>query len=135
MNTFKIISISLFFLLSQKLTGQIDGIKHYELKGRAHEQADSILNEFMKYEYPNLLKKYHLKMNCSNCSAIFMDVVFFIEPDGHIVDYVVLNSKKCSVEFDEEMQADFVFFFVQINFPHSLRSLHLQYRLGTSLKC
>lgn len=131
----RIIIISILFISFSQLSAQIEGIKHYELKGKAYQQADSILNVFMKVEYPALLKKYKLKMNCGNCTSVFMDVVFFIEPDGHIVDYVMVDSKKCGAEFDEEMQADFVFFFVQINFPPSLRDMHLQYRLGTSLKC
>lgn len=135
MKPFLIIFFTILLIGTTKLTGQIEGIKHYELKGQAYQQADSILNIFMKVEYPALLKKYKLKMNCANCTGVFMDVVLFIEPDGHVVDYVVTDSKKCAVEFDEEMQAEFVFFFVQINFPPSLRDMHLQYRLGTSLKC
>jgi len=128
-------SVVVFLLSVMHVSSQIEGTKHYELKGQAYTQADSILNVWMKSEYPALLKKYKLKMSCASCTSVFMDVVFFIEPDGHIVDFVTVDSKKCATTFDEEMQADFVFFFVQIKFPPSLRDMHLQYRLGTGLKC
>jgi hypothetical protein len=126
----------LFCFLFCKGYSQTDSIpKHYELKGLAYKQADSIQDVWMTTHYPVVLKKNKLKMTCAHCSNIFMDVIFKIRADGRAQDWLTVNSNKCGEKFSAKLEEDFLIFFENFIFPPSLRNLIFEWRLGTGLSC
>ncbi len=128
-------TILIFVLMCIYLPAQNSVPKHYELKGDAYIQADSILDLWLATEYPTILQKNKLKMTCAKCENIFMDVVFIISNEGSLIDYEVVKMNKCGQDFSDELKAEFVFFFSRNKFPPALRSMHIEFRLGTGLKC
>lgn len=110
-------------------------IKYYELKGQAYQQADSIVQVWMKTHYPVVLKKNKLKMTCAHCSNIYMDVIFAIRSDGRLDEAQTVNSDKCGEKFSAKLEEDCLIFFENFIFPPSLRNQLIQFRFGTGLSC
>lgn len=117
------------------LYAQTDVPKHYELKGTAYLQSDSILNVWMKNEFPHILKKNKLKLTCAGCYSIHMDVVLAVDENGKLLTSKIINTKCCGEEFSQRLESQFLEYFNTLIFPPSLRSLSFQYRLGTGLSC
>lgn len=113
----------------------LDIIKSHELKGDAWESWNKIQNDWMKKEYPTLLKSNKLKMNCDGCSTIYLDVVLQIDTVGKLTYYKLIDSRKCAEKFSKPLEIQFMKSFFKIQFPESLQNMRFQVRLGTGLKC
>src|SRR5687767_7534234 len=133
----KSILLLLFIIfITSGIYSQTDQIpKHYELKGQAYTQADSILDVWMDTQYPVILKKNKLKMTCAKCTNIFMDVTLDIDSSGQLKSANIVKTVKCGGEFSQNLILEFLAFFKKCIFPPSLREIMFTYRLGTGLKC
>ncbi len=132
----KLLLLSLFFiLLGLPAYSQVTVPKHYELKGQAYTQADSIHDIWMDTQYWNILKKNKLKMKCSGCDNIYMDVVMGIDNNGRLLGINVVKTKCCTSEFSENLKSEFLAYFGDLIFPPSLWNMTFEYRLGTGLSC
>ena len=133
------IRFSLFTLLlcvvMGNLLAQTDVTKHYELKGKAYTQSDSILNVWMKNEFPYILKKNKLQLTCSGCSSIYMDVVIKVDNAGKLGGTQIKTTHCCGGAFSLKLENQFLEYFNTLLFPGSLHNISFQYRLGTGLSC
>ena len=110
-------------------------LKSYELKGDSWKDWNKIYQDWMKNEYHKILKENKLKMNCSGCENIFLDVVLNIDSTGKMTFYKLVNSNKCSEKFSKKLEIQFMKSFFNLEFPPSLRNMYFEARLGTGLKC
>ncbi|HLC82605.1 MAG TPA: hypothetical protein VJI69_02165 [Bacteroidia bacterium] len=140
-----ILSIILFFfslsvfsqevLMDSASASMIQVPKSYELKGDSWTDWNKIYQDWMKREYHKILKENKLKMNCSGCENIFLDVVLNIDSTGKMTFYKLVNSNKCSEKFSKKLEIQFMKSFFNLKFPPSLRNMYFEARLGTGLKC
>lgn len=110
-------------------------LKSYELKGDSWKDWNKIYQDWMKNEYHKILKENKLKMNCSGCENIFLDVILNIDSTGKMTFYKLVNSNKCSEKFSKKLEIQFMKSFFNLEFPPSLRNMYFEARLGTGLKC
>lgn len=110
-------------------------LKSYELKGDSWKDWNKIYQDWMKNEYHKILKENKLKMNCSGCENIFLDIVLNIDSTGKMTFYKLVNSNKCSEKFSKKLEIRFMKSFFNLEFPPSLRNMYFEARLGTGLKC
>ena len=110
-------------------------LKSYELIGDSWKDWNKIYQDWMKNEYHKILKENKLKMNCSGCENIFLDVVLNIDSTGKMTFYKLVNSNKCSEKFSKKLEIQFMKSFFNLEFPPSLRNMYFEARLGTGLKC
>ncbi len=135
---FFFISFSSCPLLSQEIidtTKSSDVLKYYELKGEAWKDWNAISQNWMKNEYHKILKENKLKMTCSGCEYIYLDVVLNIDSTGKMTYYKLINSNKCSEKFSKKLEIQFMKSFFNLKFPDSLKNMYFEARLGTGLKC
>lgn len=109
--------------------------KSYELKGDSWKDWNKIYENWMKNEYHKILKENKLKMTCSGCENIYLDVVLNIDSTGKMTFYKLVDSKKCSEKFSKKLEIQFMKSFFNLKFPPSLRNMFFEARLGTGLKC
>lgn len=110
-------------------------LKSYELKGDSWKDWNKIYQDWMKNEYNKILKANKLKMTCSGCENIFLDVVLNVDSTGKMTFYKLVNSNKCSEKFSKKLEIQFMKSFFNLEFPPSLRNMYFEARLGTGLKC
>ena len=110
-------------------------VKSYELKGEAWNDWKKIEDDWMKNNYPKILKSNKLKMNCRSCESIYLEVVIQIDSSGKLNNYKLINSKKCGEKFSKSLEIQFMKPIFNIEFPHSLKNMRFEIRLGTGLKC
>lgn len=129
------------FLLSSRAQEIVDTAGTQNLQ-HAYELPKEQWNDWKKLEenwrikqYPKILKANKLKMNCSSCSYIYMDVIISIDTEGKLKYYKVLNSKKCAEPFSKALEIQFMKWFFAQKFPPTLYNTRFQTRLGTGLKC
>lgn len=110
-------------------------LKSYELKGDSWTDWNKIYQNWMKNEYHKILKENKLKMNCSGCENIYLEVILNIDSTGKMTFYKLVNSKKCAEKFSKKLEIQFMKSFFNLEFPPSLRNMFFEARLGTGLKC
>ncbi len=110
-------------------------LKSYELKGDSWKDWNKIYDDWMKNEYHKILKENKLKMNCSECENIYLEVILNIDSTGKMTFYKLINSKKCTEKFSKKLEIQFMKSFFNMEFPPSLRNMFFEARLGTGLKC
>jgi hypothetical protein len=109
-------------------------LKVYELKDDKWN-AWKIIEKNWKKEYSKVLKEQKIKLNCSDCSSVYLDAVLSIDETGKLKYYKLLNSKKCSEKFSKGLEIRFMKWFFNYKFPEQLYNLKFEVRLGNSLKC
>jgi hypothetical protein len=110
-------------------------VQYYEMKGGAGKQIDSIHSLWMSTHYPSILKRHRLKMQCSNCESIYMNVQLDIDSTGKVFFYKIIKEKCCAGKFSDTVRKDFLKYFLEVTFPDALRRKKFIIRLGTGLKC
>lgn len=118
---------------SASKTSQIP--KSYELKGDSWTDWNKIYQDWMKNEYSKILKENKLKMYCSGCENIYLEVILNIDSTGKMTFYKLVNSKVCTDKFSKKLEIQFMKSFFNLEFPPSLRNMFFEARLGTGLKC
>ncbi len=122
---------------AQEIIKEIDTItvpSVYELKSEQWNDWKKI-EDAWKIEYYKILKEQKIKMSCSGCESVFMDVVLSVDNNGKLSYYKLIKSKKCEMEFTKGLEIKFMKWFFTQKFPQSLFNTKFQVRLGTSLKC
>lgn len=109
--------------------------KAYELASAQKKAWQAIGQQWLKNEYPKILKQQKLKMNCNGCENIYLDAVFSIDAQGRLSHYDVVNSKKCADKFSKALETKFVAWFFTVQFPPELYGISFEVRLGTGLMC
>lgn len=110
-------------------------VKYYQLPSSQYKTWKLLEDEWMKNEYGKILKENKLKMTCSGCESIFMDVVFTIDAQGKLSATKTLKTRKCAGEFSKKLEERFLKWFLQRSFPAELYNTKFEVRLGTGLKC
>lgn len=132
-----------FFLLTFSASAQeiIDtttvlNVPHaYELPKDQWKEWKALEEEWRRKQYPKILKANKLRMNCSDCSNIYMDAVVSIDAEGKLKYYKILNSKKCAEPFSKGLEIQFMKWFFAQKFPPALYNTRFRARFGTGLKC
>lgn len=136
MKKLSMIMVLLFFSFGFKAQVAKDSIpKSYDLTGPQYSAWTNFYNNWRVVEYPKILKENKLKMNCSGCESIYMEVIFTINEIGKLSNYKVIKSKKCGKEFSKKLENRFMKLFLDFQFPKDMRNLKFEVRLGTGLKC
>jgi hypothetical protein len=110
-------------------------IKDDELEDGARPLMRQIHDDWMKKDYPALLRKHRLRMSCASCESIFLDVQLTIDGDGRVAEARVVKENRCGRAFSERMRRDFLRPLREIVFPEPLRGRVIETRLGTGLTC
>ncbi len=110
-------------------------LKSYQLPREQWQAWQKVQQDWLKTEYPKILRQQRLKMNCSGCENIYLDVVFSIDATGKLNQYKPVNSRKCAEQFSEQLLKKFVAWFFTLQFPPELYDLTFEVRLGTGLTC
>ncbi len=129
---------SLLFVISSVSFAQEtkDSIpKSYELSSDKYKAWKTIEQEWMRKEYGKILKENKLKMSCSGCENIFMDVIIKIDSSGKLKEYKTIRTRKCAGEFSKKLEERFIKWFLNLTFPAELYNMKFEVRLGTGLKC
>lgn len=122
---------------AQEITTELDSSKAlsvYELKEAQWKEWAKIEEEWKK-EYSKILKEQKIKMSCSGCESVYMEVVLCIDEDGKLKYYRLVKTKKCGAEFSKGLEIRFMKWFFTKQFPAELYNTRFQVRLGTGLKC
>jgi hypothetical protein len=107
----------------------------YEMKESQWQAWQSFDIPWRTKQYPKILRENKLKLSCSGCENVYMDVVINIDAHGKLTDYRLLGSNKCGEEFSKALEIRFMKWFFQQQFPQELFGTRFQVRLGTGLKC
>jgi len=107
----------------------------YKLPPEQFSMWDSIQENWFKETYWNCLKAHKLKMTCAGCHSIFARVQFYINSEGKISQYKVIQSRSCGGEMSKELLDCFLKPYLEIIFPAELRNMEIETRLGTGLSC
>jgi hypothetical protein len=99
------------------------------------KQWNPIDSVWMHKEYWKILADFHLKMKCSYCDGINMNVDMVIDSNGKLSRHTVINSNKCGKDFDKKLEDAFMKYFYGITFPAIFRKRICIVMLGTALKC
>jgi len=110
-------------------------VKEHELEGRAWQLMNDIQAQWMKDEYRPLLRKHRLRMRCSSCEYVYLDVQLTIDAEGRVTAHEVVRENRCGKPFTAAMRKDFLRSYLALTFPPELRNLVLEARLGTGLSC
>jgi hypothetical protein len=110
-------------------------IAEVDLTGGAWTDWKSIKDDWMKNHYGACLEKFKLKMSCAQCANIHVDAELRIDAQGRLESHKILKSNICSESISPDLEKAFLDYFRELRFPISLRSLILEARLGTGLKC
>jgi len=128
--------VVMLLCLNPSSTGQASvAVKDYDLEDGARPLMRQIHDDWMKKEYPALLRKHRLRMSCTSCESIYLDVQLTIDADGHVADFKVVAENRCGKAFSERLRGDFLRPFRDLVFPEPLRSRIIETRLGTGLTC
>jgi hypothetical protein len=120
---------------AQQPAEPIAPVKDYELKGEAWQLMNGIRSQWMKNEYRPLLRKYGLRMRCSSCEYVYLDVQLTIDGEGKVTGHKVVHENRCGKPFTDAMRKDFLRSYLALTFPPELRKLVIETRLGTGLTC
>lgn len=96
-----------------------------------HEMRDS----FIRHAFSKILQKHGLRLNCGDCSSVFMDVSFSVDEQGKVRVKGIDRKKACGGDFSSAMEADFIAFLHTYPYPQPLRGSRVRLRLGNGLKC
>lgn len=120
------------------ITGNEENIiveNSYELESDAWKNWNTISEQWFENNYRNLLEKYAIEMNCSDCEYAYIDFVIYISYEGKIVKYETTKSNICGDSAGESIILDFIQPLLQYKFPKNLHNKALRIKLGSGLKC
>ncbi len=121
--------------LTQKQESKKEIVKTYELKDEEYKKWRDISDDFNRKKYLSCLKKQKLKMNCGNCTNIFIDVVLNINETGKLNGYEIIKENICTRKISKKLKKCFMDYFENMAFPEESKSKSIEIRLGTGLKC
>lgn len=109
--------------------------KDYLMEGQKHDEWNKIHDYWFKNHFYNCLGKFKLKMSCSRCEDIFIDVVMEIDSLGKLAKYSVVKEDVCGHPAKKEFIDCMIKYFREMQFPDCLKNSVFETRLGTGLKC
>jgi hypothetical protein len=110
-------------------------VKSYKLPDPAYGKWDEIEHYWFKNIYRKVLAKHKLKLSCADCANIYYIVILYIDRDGRLAKHKKLKEKVCFEKGPKGLLQDFLKYFKDLEFPKELRSMAIEVRLGTGLKC
>jgi len=90
---------------------------------------------FLKNEYPKILARHHLKLNCSSCTTVYADFELQISLAGTVKIRNVTVAKACGQPMSKKLKADFSRYLEHYPYKPGLYGTTVLLRLGTGLKC
>jgi len=120
---------------TQKQEVKKEIVKSYELKDEEYKKWRDISDDFNHKKYLSCLKKQKLKMNCGNCTSIFIDVVLNIDETGKLNSFEIIKENICTYKIGKKLKKCFMEDFEKMTFPEESKNKSIEIRLGTGLKC
>ncbi len=138
MKVILILLLNLFFCYScinNKNDKKLKTIKSYNLDDTKWSKWNKIEKNWRKNIYGKILKKYGLKMSCLKCEYIYFDFIFTISKNGKLTEAKKIKENICSQKKTDGIEADFIKYFKNLQFPKELQNLKIEVKLGDGLKC
>ena len=110
-------------------------VKDYELTDDQRKAWSLIKEQWFRNDYREILKKFNLKMNCSDCEYVYITVRLHVDDSGRIVNFEIIKEHICRGGATEKLREAFLKYFKDIILPESLRDMIIEARLGTGLSC
>lgn len=110
-------------------------LNDYELTDKQYSAWKSIKNNWLANDYELIKSENKIKLNCSNCSAFYVEVVIKINESGKMEYYKLVNGKRCGVGLTKQLELRVMSKFFKFEYPFELRNTTFKTRLGDVLKC
>lgn len=110
-------------------------LNDYELTDKQYSAWKSIKNNWLANDYELIKSENKIKLNCSNCSAFYVEVIIKINQSGKMEYYKLVNGKRCGVELTKQLELRMMRKFFKFEYPFELRNVTFKTRLGDVLKC
>lgn len=110
-------------------------LNDYELADKQYSAWKSIRNSWLVNDYELIKSENKIKLNCSNCSAFYVEVVIKINESGKMEYYKLVNGKRCGVGLTKQLELRVMSKFFKFEYPFELRGVTFKTRLGDVLKC
>jgi hypothetical protein len=110
-------------------------VKDYELKDDQRKEWNAIRGQWFRNDYREILKKFNLQMNCSDCEYVYITVRLHVDDSGRITKFEIIKEHICRGGATEKLREAFFKYFKNIKLPESLRNLIIETNLGTGLSC
>ena len=107
----------------------------YKLPKEQYADWQKIYDVWFHTQYHKCLKQNRIKLKCSKCKYVYMDLYIEIDSLGKISNYVILKEKMCATVFTKKLRKCFLDYFLNQEFPKTLYNTKFKVRLGTGLKC
>jgi len=90
---------------------------------------------FLKNEYPKILERHHLKLNCSSCTTVYADFELNISLAGKAEIRNIAVAKACGQPMSKSLKRDISRYLERYPYKPGLYGKTVMLRLGTGLKC
>ncbi|HOD16963.1 MAG TPA: hypothetical protein PK307_09065 [Spirochaetota bacterium] len=110
-------------------------IADHELRDEQWREFNAISEHFRKNVFPVCTEQLRLRMSCSGCEYIYIIFRIEINAGGRLTGCTKVGENVCGGKAPAALERCFVEYLESITFPRKLRSMIIQTRLGTGLKC
>jgi hypothetical protein len=94
-----------------------------------------VRENFLKIEYPKILARHNLKLNCGSCTTVYADFELRISLAGKAEIRNVAAAKACGRPMNKKLKGDFSRYLERYPYKPGLYGTTVLLRLGTGLKC
>lgn len=94
-----------------------------------------VREKFLRSEYPRILKRQNLRLNCGTCTTIYADFELSISLTGEPTIRNLVVAKACGRPMGKMLRADFSRYLENYPYKPGLYGTTVRLRLGTGLKC
>ncbi len=110
-------------------------IPDHDLRDEQWREFNAISEHFRRNIFPRCTEQSKLRMSCSGCGYIYILVRIEINADGKLSGYTKVGENVCGGKAPAALERCFIEYLESITFPRKLRSMIIETRLGTGLKC
>jgi hypothetical protein len=110
-----------------------DTLTYSKMKTDQYQAWDTIERKWRTEKFMPFLKKENIKMNCANCTSVYVWLVFKIDSLGS--SYKIMRNKKCADEFKGRQLKTLEKLLNEIKFPAVFINTYFKVMLGNGLKC
>lgn len=115
--------------------GNMAVIADHELRDEQWREFNAISEHFRKNVFPVCTEQLKLRMSCSGCEYIYVVFQIEINAGGKLTGCTKVGENVCGGKAPAALERCFVEYLESLTFPRKLRSMIIQTRLGTGLKC
>ncbi len=130
-----LLSAMIFFSCAGLFQSEPVLVKDYELKGKQRSEWNGIYDNWFRNDYHQILLKFNLHMNCSDCEYVYIRARLHVAGSGKISNIDIIEEHICRGGASEKLREAFMKYFRDITLPKGLRNMIIETMLGTGLKC